>query len=287
MATKLSELPTGQAISKLIDETVTASRTAASTNTVIPVLTLNRQSSGTPATGIGGSLVFNVETAAGNTETGATIEAVTTDVTGTSEDFNIVFKTMAAGATAAERVKINYDGIRVRSFNGSPGYDFGSDNVGGVQAMTLFGGSGTSGMVTLEFEGVVVGSNKGFFSAGGTESNINSRDTGLVRYSAGVWKATNGSTQIRGLLGGGAAVASAAALPLPTGRVFHVTGTTNITSITSTNFASGCVITMIFDDTLTVTHGNNIVLAGGTNFSATANTTLTLSYDGTNWYGPN
>ena len=158
------------------------------------VLTLNRQSSGTPGAGIGGSLVFNVETAAGNTETGATIEAVTTDVTSTSEDFNIVFKTMAAGAAAAERVKINYDGIRVRSFNGSPGYDFGSDNVGGVQAMTLFDGSGTSGMVTLEFAGVVVGSNKGFFSASGPESNTNSRDTGLVRSAPAVWRASNASS---------------------------------------------------------------------------------------------
>lgn len=102
--------------------------------------------------------------------------------------------------------------------------------------------------------------------------------------AAGVAKVTDGSTGIKGLMGGGAAVASATAMPVPTGRIFHVTGTTAITSITSTNFQAGCVITMIFDGSLTFTNGNNIILAGAANFSATANDTLTMCYDGTNWY---
>ena len=80
----------------------------------------------------------------------------------------------------------------------------------------------------------------------------------------------------------GAAVASAAALPLPTGNVFHVTGTTNITSITATGFTAGMVITLIFDDVLTFTDGNNLVLAG--NFVTTANDAITLAFDGTNFY---
>lgn len=113
---------------------------------------------------------------------------------------------------------------------------------------------------------------------------LQTTDTGLKRHAAGVVRVTNGSSGIRGLLGGGAAVASATALPVPTGRVFHVTGTTTVTSITSTNHQSGTIITMIFDASLTFTHGNNIVLAGAANFSATANDTLTMVYDGTNWY---
>lgn len=107
-------------------------------------------------------------------------------------------------------------------------------------------------------------------------------DTGLARSAAGVVKVTDGSTGIRGLLGGGTAVASAAALPLPTGNVFHVTGTTNVTSITSTNFQSGVVITLIFDGVLTFTDGSNLKLAG--NFVTTADDTITLVFDGTNWY---
>ena len=84
--------------------------TAATTNTVLDVLRVDRQSSGTPAVGIGVGIEFAVETAAGNTEVGATIEAITTDVTAASEDFDLVFKTMAAGAAATE-------GMRIKSTN--------------------------------------------------------------------------------------------------------------------------------------------------------------------------
>jgi len=87
---------------------------------------------------------------------------------------------------------------------------------------------------------------------------------------------------ILSFLGAGAAVASATALPTPTGRIFHVTGTTNITSITSTAIGAGCIITLVFDGVLTVTDGNNLKLAG--DFITTADDTLTLGYDGTNWY---
>lgn len=71
-------------------------------------------------------------------------------------------------------------------------------------------------------------------------------------------------------------------MPVPTGGVFHVTGTTTITSITSTNFAAGTVIVLIFDGILTFTDGNNLKLAG--NFVTSADDTITLAYDGTNWY---
>lgn len=120
------------------------------------------------------------------------------------------------------------------------------------------------------------------WTSGATNPTTATLDTGFARYSAGVIRSTNGGTSITGLIGGGAAVASAAAMPLPTGRVFHVTGTTNITSITSTNFASGACITLIFDGVLTFTDGSNLVLAG--NFVTTADDTISLCYDGTNWY---
>ena len=113
-------------------------------------------------------------------------------------------------------------------------------------------------------------------------ATIGTEDTGIGRFSAGVLKSTNGSTAITSLVGGGGAVASASALPLPTGNVFHVTGTNSITSITSTNFASGVQITMIFDGALTVTNGGNMKLSA--NFVTTPLDTLTLIYDGTNWH---
>jgi hypothetical protein len=111
-------------------------------------------------------------------------------------------------------------------------------------------------------------------------------DIGLYRHAASVLAVTDGSGSptpgVRGLLGGGAAVASAAAMPVPTGGVFHVTGTTNITSITSTNLQAGVTITLIFDDVLTFTDGNNLKLAG--NFVTTTDDTITLAYDGSNWF---
>jgi hypothetical protein len=85
----------------------------ATTNAVTQVFRLTHTTSGTPANGIGVGLEFEVETSAANNEVGATIEAVTTDVTSTSEDFNLVFKTMAAGAAAAERVRINDTGMGI------------------------------------------------------------------------------------------------------------------------------------------------------------------------------
>jgi hypothetical protein len=84
--------------------------TTATTNAVTQVLRLDSQSSGTPANGIGVGMQFSAETAAGNAEIGATIEAITTDVTSTSENFDLSFKTMAAGAAAAERVRIKSTG---------------------------------------------------------------------------------------------------------------------------------------------------------------------------------
>ena len=84
--------------------------TDSSTNTVLYPVRISRVSSGTPTAGIGTGLEFETETAAGNNEVGAVIEAVTTDVTATSEDFDLVFKTMSAGAAAAERMRITSDG---------------------------------------------------------------------------------------------------------------------------------------------------------------------------------
>jgi hypothetical protein len=112
--------------------------TTATTNAVTQVLRLDSQSSGTPANGIGVGMQFSTETAAGNTEIGATIEAITTDVTATSEDFDLSFKTMAAGAAAAERARIKSTG----DFQFNSG--FGSVATAyGCRAWVNFDGTGT------------------------------------------------------------------------------------------------------------------------------------------------
>lgn len=83
---------------------------SAATNTVTVAATLSSTSTGTPAAGIGVALNFETETTAGNNEIGARISAVTTDVTSASEDFDLVFSAMAAGAAVTERGRITSKG---------------------------------------------------------------------------------------------------------------------------------------------------------------------------------
>jgi hypothetical protein len=164
-----------------------------------------------------------------------------------------------------------------------PGLNFdGSPNAGIYSRLgvTAFVAGGT-GQAEVTGSGFVTRGDRvhGWYATGlGT-----TLDTLLRRHSAGVTSlGDDTASSIRSLQGGGAAVASAAALPLPTGRVFHVTGTTTVTSITSTNFEAGVCITLIFDGILTFTDGGNLTLAG--NFVTTADDTISLCYDGTNWF---
>ena len=75
--------------------------------------------------------------------------------------------------------------------------------------------------------------------------------------------------------------ASAAALTLPLEDVVTISGTTSITSIAAGGHA-GKVRTLIFEGVLTVTDGSNLNLAG--NFVTTADDTITLACDGTDWF---
>lgn len=83
----------------------------ATNNAVTQLLRLTHTTSGSPSAGIGAGLEFEVETGASNNEIGATIEAITTDVTGASEDFDLSFKVMAGGATAAEKLRVASTGV--------------------------------------------------------------------------------------------------------------------------------------------------------------------------------
>jgi hypothetical protein len=81
---------------------------------------------------------FATETAAGNTEIGATIEAITTDVTGGSEDFDLSFKVMAAGAAAAQQARLTSTGLwQMNSGYGSVATAYG------CRAWVNFDGTGT------------------------------------------------------------------------------------------------------------------------------------------------
>lgn len=75
-------------------------REDSSTNTAPHVLSVRRRSSGTPATGIGGALTFDTETAADNMEIGGKISSIFTSVTSTAEVADMLFSVMTGGASA-------------------------------------------------------------------------------------------------------------------------------------------------------------------------------------------
>jgi len=134
----------------------------ATTNAVTQVARFTHTSTGTPATGIGVGIEFEVETAAGNNEVGATIEAISTDVTSTSEDFDLVFKNMAAGSAAAETARILSTGVFVAANEIRASGDTG----GAASKNTLTNGSdltaNSTGVGTILFKGTTSRNSSGF-----------------------------------------------------------------------------------------------------------------------------
>lgn len=77
--------------------------------------------------------------------------------------------------------------------------------------------------------------------------------------------------------------ASATSLQITGGcRLYRLTGTTTVTSINSNSAALDREVTLVAEDTVQVSDGNNLKLAG--NWSATAGDTLTIVCDGVDWY---
>ena len=82
-----------------------------STNTLAEVLRVQRRTSGTAAAGIGGYISFPLEDSAGNTyEDAARIGVLYTNATHGAEESDLVFYNRAAGASAAEVMRIKAGG---------------------------------------------------------------------------------------------------------------------------------------------------------------------------------
>lgn len=108
-------------------------------------------------------------------------------------------------------------------------------------------------------------------------------DDTLTLFSTGTnWIEVARST---GAWGTGPSITAAATIAIPgEGNVFHVTGNTNITNGITVDSArdAGRIVTLIFDGTPTVSDTGTSRLSAA--FIATADDTLTLACDGTNWY---
>lgn len=87
-----------------------------STNTIVDMLTLDRQTTGTPAAGIGVGIVFNVEDA-GGTEKQGSIDLVVDNVTDAGEDSSLRFN-VQNGGTITEGMKLVGQGASAIPFLG-------------------------------------------------------------------------------------------------------------------------------------------------------------------------
>lgn len=90
---------------------ITQSGASAATNSVVDLMNVKHNTSGTAAAGIGIGTLYTQETAAGNDEVIGSFDFVTTDVTGASEDADFVLSLMDAGAAAAEVLRVTSDGV--------------------------------------------------------------------------------------------------------------------------------------------------------------------------------
>ena len=81
-------------------------------NTSYPIK-FSHTTSGTAAVGIGTGIQLITENAAGTGIAGSYIESVSTNVTAGAEAFNLVFKTMTAGSTAAQAMLVNNNTLTV------------------------------------------------------------------------------------------------------------------------------------------------------------------------------
>ena len=194
---------------------------------------------------------------------------------GTSDNADLILKTNSYEMLRLDSLKhmvtLSYDG------QGTPGTAEGLklvDNIFGYNiqlaagaANTLYIGNGTSNIlfgtwknpydgktVTLDYQGLILSASNPLINGGRLQQKQ------------------------------GADIASANNLSLGTdGNAFEITGTTTINLISNTNWQNGSVIRLAFSSSLTVTNNAgtsgsniNILLAGGANFSATANDILTL-----------
>ena len=101
------------------DTGITLSASTTATNNIKELLNLTHTTSGTAADGIGSDIAFTVQNESGSNKKGMILEALTTDVTNGTEDFDFVLKLMESGAAASERMRITSSGNLTLSENGS------------------------------------------------------------------------------------------------------------------------------------------------------------------------
>lgn len=165
----------------------------------------------------------------------------------------------------------------------------GAAGVGGKIVWDMNNGSGsniTTSEVSNKLTTVTAGSEVSQF-----DFNVLS-GTGSLSTKFSIGGVSTFVTATRFEVAQGAVVASTGNLTLGTdGNVFHISGTTTINAITTANWQPGSEIILIFNASVTVKNNTaggggtaTMKLAGGIDFSATADDVLTLVWDGNNFF---
>jgi hypothetical protein len=228
----------------------------ATTNGVTDVLKLQAKSTGTPAVGIGTGIEFSTETAASTIETGGVIESVAAGLTPTAEEFDMIFKTMSSGATAAERLKLNGSGATIGNINLDGNTIISTDTNGSI----VVAPNGT-GDVQLDADTVRVGDNNAnaTITTNGTGDLILNTNAGSSSGSITIEDAANGNIALtpngtgevditKVDIDGGAIDGTIIGANSAAAGTFAALEGTTVTASTSLALASGATVTAILDE---------------------------------------
>jgi hypothetical protein len=204
-------------------------------------------------------------TAENATDVGFQVVSKTATGTGTVKEIHflgcIAKDTNSVTSGSGFQLNITQAGATISNiyFRGCRAYKTSGSNM--TWGLSLVRSNGTVDEITIsdcDWSGTVNGNM--YFDAGATN----------VHYNPPIGKGTN--------------ITAAATIGIPQdGTVFHVTGTTNITNgVTVNAWDNGRMVTIIFDDILTMSDTGTSVLAAA--YITTTSDTLTLRCDGTNWY---
>lgn len=236
-------------LTHVADTGVTLNVENSSTNSVTDLLKLQVQSSGTPAVGIGTGIEFSTETAAGTLETGGTIESVTTGLTPTAEEFDMVFKTMSAGATAAERLKLNGSGATIGNINVDGNTIISTDTNGNI-ALTP-NGTGEVDITKVDIDSgaidnVTIGTNTAATELQVDNINVNGNAITSTDTNGNIAITPNGTGEVDiskvDIAGGEIDGTTIGANSAAAGTFTNLTASTNLT------LASGATVTAILDE---------------------------------------
>jgi hypothetical protein len=220
----------------------------ATTNGVTDVLKLQAKSTGTPAVGIGVGVEFSTETAASTIETGGVIESVATGLTPTSEEFDMVFKTMSAGATAAERLKLNGSGATIGNINVDGNTIISTDTNGNINLTPNGTGEVNISKVDIDagaIDGVSIGANSAITELQVDNLNLNGNAITSTDTNGNIALTPNGTGEVDitkvDIAGGEIDGTTIGANSAAAGTFTNLTASTNLT------LASGATVTAILD----------------------------------------